>query len=439
MVKMAIPSVMAHLVNMLYSVVDRIFISHIPEVGDLALAGVGITFPIAMLLAAFASFVGSGGAPLASIQLGAKNKPGAEHIMGNSLIMLVCVGALSTILSSIFCEPLLYLFGATDILLPYSLAYARIYLLGTLFVLLSLGMNPFISAQGKPTVAMVSVSIGAVLNLVLDYVLIFWFDMGVQGAAIATVFAQGVSALWVMGFLCSRRSSLRIRPEILKPSPKVMGNIAALGISPFSMDATEGLVGIVLNHGLRTFGTELHLGSLTIIQSVMQIISTVPLGIARGVQPIMSYNYGAKNYVRVRKVFNRLVITCVSITLTICPLITLFPAVVARIFTPDEELIALVAQVMPIFFAGFWIFGAQWTCQITFMATGQAKISLFLALLRKLVLLIPLAIILPRVLNNVLGVFLAEAVADGLASCITLTLFMIRRKTLLPLSPEQQQ
>jgi len=439
MLKMAVPSVLAQIVNMLYNIVDRIFIGHIPEVGDLALTGVGITFPIALTLTAFAAFAGAGGAPLASIKLGEGNKPQAERIMGNSFLMLIVIAIVATTVFGIYLEPLLYAFGATENLISYSMAYGRIYVLGTIFVLLALGMNPFISAQGKPLVAMASVAIGAVLNLGLDYILIFWFDMGVQGAAIATVVSQGVSAIWVVGFLMSGRSSLRIRPEILKPSAKIIGGIAALGIAPFVMESTEGLVTIVLNNGLKTYGNELYLGSLTIMQSVMQVMSTVTQGVTKGVQPILGFNYGAKNYARVRKTFNILLAICVSATLISCPLISLFPGPVARIFTPDEELIALVSQLMPIFLGGFWIFGAQWTCQTTFMAMGQAKTGLFLAMLRKIVLLIPLAIILPRVLNNVLGIFIAEAVADALASCTTLTLFFIRRKTLLPLSPAEQR
>jgi len=439
MLKMAVPSVLAQIVNMLYNIVDRIFIGHIPESGDLALTGVGITFPIALLLTAFAAFAGAGGAPLASIKLGEGNKPQAERIMGNSFLILIAIAVVTTTVFSIYLEPLLYAFGATDALIPYSMSYARIYVLGTIFVLLALGMNPFISAQGKPLVAMASVAIGAVLNLGLDYILIFWFDMGVQGAAIATVVSQGVSAIWVVGFLVSKNSSMRIRPEILTPSGKIIGSIAALGIAPFVMESTEGLVSIVLNNGLRTYGNELYLGSLTIMQSVMQVMSTVTQGVTKGVQPILGFNYGAKNYARVRKTFNILLAICMSATLISCPLISLFPGPVARIFTPDEELIALVSELMPIFLAGFWIFGAQWTCQTTFMAMGQAKTSLFLAMLRKIVLLIPLAIILPRVMNNVLGIFIAEAVADALASCTTLTLFMIRRKTLLPMPVEERR
>ena len=438
MLKMAVPAVTAQLVNMLYSVVDRIFISHVPGVGDLALTAVGITFPIAMLLAAFASFAGSGGAPLAAIQLGAKDKPGAERIMGNSLIMLVTIGIIATAVFSIFCEPILYAFGATDLLIGYSLDYARIYLKGTIFVLLSLGMNLFISAQGRPLIAMASVAIGAVLNLVLDYILIFQFYMGVKGAAIATVVSQAVSAVWVMGFLCSKHSSLRIRPEILSPSFKIIASIAALGVAPFVMDSTESLVNIVLNNGLRTYGGELYIGSLAIMMSVKQIIAAIPQGITKGAQPIMSYNYGAKNYLRVRKTFNLLLAICVAATVVCCALISIFPGQITRIFTPDDELINLVALVMPIFFGGFWVFGTQWTCQATFVATGQAKTSLFLALFRKFVLLIPLAIILPKVMNNVMGIFIAEAIADAVSSTSTLGLFYLRRKKLLPLTQEEQ-
>ena len=437
MLRLAIPSVVAQLVNMLYNIVDRIFIGHIPDVGDLALTGVGMVFPICTLMIAFAAFAGSGGAPLASISLGAGDKQKAERIMGNSFIMLVVIGILVTTLFSIYLEPILYAFGATDLLIQYSMDYARIYLLGTLFVLLSLGMNLFISAQGKAMVAMVSVSIGAVLNLILDYVLIFQLDMGVKGAAIATVFSQFVSAVWVVSFLCSSRSSLRLRPEILKPSLKIVGSIAALGIAPFVMESTESLVSVVLNNGLRTYGSELYIGALTIMQSLMSMVSTTTQGVTKGVQPIMSYNYGAKNYLRVRQTFKRLLIVCVSATLITCPLFSLFPSTVARIFTPDEDLIALVAQVMPIFLAGFWFFGAQWCCQTAFMAMGQAKTSLFCAMLRKIVLLIPLAIILPRITNNVVSIFVAEAIADFVAVCTTVTIFFIRRRVLLPIDKQQ--
>ena len=434
MVRLAVPAVVAQLVNMLYNVVDRIFIGHIPLVGDLALTGVGIVFPICTLMIAFAAFAGSGGAPLASISLGAGDKEKAERIMGSSFLMLLAIGIVVTLFFSLNCEDILYAFGATDNLIEYSLEYAQIYLLGTIFVLLSLGMNMFISAQGKAMMAMVSVSIGAALNLLLDYVLIFCFDMGVAGAAIATVVSQGVSAVWVVSFLCSKYSSLRLRPEILKPSLSIVLSIASLGIAPFVMESTESLVSVVLNNGLRTYGNELYIGSLTIMQSLMSMVSTTTQGVTKGTMTIMSYNFGAKNYLRVRQTFKRLFIVCVSATLITCPLFSMFPGTVARIFTPDEELIALVSQLMPIFLGGFWFFGAQWCCQTAFMAMGQAKTSLFCAMLRKIVLLVPLAIILPRITNNVVSIFAAEAIADFIAVCTTVSIFFIRRRVLLPVN-----
>jgi Na+-driven multidrug efflux pump len=305
---------------------------------------------------------------------------------------------------------------------------------GTVFVQLALGLNTFISAQGKALVAMVSVSIGAVLNILLDYLLVFQAGMGVQGAALATVVSQGVSAVWVVGFLCSKRSVLRIRPANMIPRAKTVGRIAALGIAPFIMQSTESLVNIVLNTGLRTFGDETYIGSMTILQSVMQMIVMPIQGITQGCQPIMSFNYGAKNYARVRRTFSLLL--RVTLTATVCAflVVTLFPAALARMFTSEQALIDLVVRVMPIFFGGIWAFGAQMACQTTFMALGQAKTSLFLALLRKVILLIPLALLLPRVTGSVMGIYVAEPIADFLASCTTLTLFLYRRKQLLPLN-----
>jgi Na+-driven multidrug efflux pump len=286
---------------------------------------------------------------------------------------------------------------------------------------------------------MASVAIGAFLNLILDYILIFHFYMGVKGAAIATVISQAVSAFWVMGFLCSKRSSLRVRPEIMRPSWKIMVSIGALGIAPFVMDSTESLVNIVLNNGLRAYGGELYIGSLAIMMSVKQIIAAIPQGITKGAQPIMSYNYGAKNYLRVRKTFSLVLTICVAATVVCCAAVTVFPGQITYIFTPDEELISLVSVVMPIFFGGFWIFGTQWTCQATFVATGQARTSLFLALFRKFVLLIPLAIILPKAMNSVMGIFIAEAIADAVSSSSSLVLFYARRKSILPLPGQEQQ
>ena len=432
MFKLAVPAVAAQLINMLYNIVDRIYIGHIPQVGQLALTGVGVTFPILMLISAFAAFAGMGGAPLASIRLGAGDRESAEQILGNSLTMLLCTAAVLTLFFSAFKRPILMAFGASNDTIGYALDYISIYLLGTLFVQLALGLNTFISAQGKSLIAMCSVLIGAALNIVLDPLFIFVFDLGVRGAAIATILSQAVSACWVLFFLCSSRSGLRISPANMKPRASVLGKIAGLGVAPFIMQSTESLVTVVLNTGLQTYGGDLYVGSLTIMQSVMQMIVMPIQGITQGTQPIMSYNYGAGNYQRVRSTFKRLL--AVTLTATVCAFLAvlLFPRSLALLFNDDPELVALVGRVMPLFFGGIWAFGAQMACQTTFMALGQAKTSLFLALLRKIFLLVPLALVLPRVTGSVMSIYASEPIADLLASATTLTLFLRRRKTLLP-------
>ena len=304
--------------------------------------------------------------------------------------------------------------------------------MGTVFVQLALGLNAYITAQGQALVAMCSVLIGAVLNILLDPVFIFGFQMGVRGAALATIISQGVSACWVVGFLCSRRSGLRIRRKNMGLDPKVIGSIAALGIAPFIMQSTESLVTVVLNSGLQRYGGDLYVGTITVMQSVMQMVVMPIQGITQGVQPIMSYNFGAKNYQRVRQVFRLLLRTTLTVTVAAFLVVTAFPKPLALIFNDDRELVELVGRVMPIFFGGIWAFGAQMACQSAFMAMGQAKTSLFLALLRKVILLVPLAILLPMITQNVMGIYVAEPVADILASATTLTLFLRKRKTLLP-------
>lgn len=433
MLKLAVPAVAAQVINMLYNIVDRIYIGHIPEVGRTALTGLGITFPIIMLISAFAAFAGMGGAPLASIRLGAGDRNGAEKILGSSTTMLLCTSVVLTVVFSIIKEPVLMAFGASADTIGYAVDYISIYLLGTIFVQYALGLNTFISAQGKAMVAMCSVLIGAVLNIILDPVFIFVFNMGVRGAAIATVISQGVSACWVVGFLCSGRSGLRIRRANLRPDWSVISKIAALGVAPFIMQSTESLVTVVLNSGLQRYGGDLYVGTLTIMQSVMQMVVMPTQGITQGVQPIMSYNYGAQNYQRVRKTFKLLL--KVTLTVTVCAflVVSLIPEQLALIFNDDPELVELTGRMMPIFFGGIWAFGAQMACQSAFMAMGQAKTSLFLALLRKVILLIPLALLLPWAMGNVLGIYIAEPVADILASFTTLTLFLFQRKKLLPL------
>lgn len=436
MLRLAIPAVAAQLINMLYNIVDRVYIGHIPEVGNTALTGVGVTFPILTLISAFAAFAGQGGAPLASIRLGAGRRDEAERILGNSLALLLLAAAALTAVFQVYKEPVLYAFGASPDTIGYAMDYIRIYLIGTVFVQLSLGLNTFISAQGQAATAMLSVLIGAALNLVLDPIFIFVLDLGVQGAAFATILSQAVSAMWVLGFLCSSRSGLRIRRENIRPNARVLGQITALGVAPFIMQSTESLVTVVLNRGLQFYGGDLYVGSLTIVQSIMQMIVMPTQGITQGTQPIMSYNYGAGNYDRVRGCFRRLLAVSLGITSAAFGLVFFAPHILARVFTPDARLIGLVSQVMPIFFGGIWAFGAQMACQATFMALGQARTSLFLALLRKVILLVPLAILLPRWSGNVMGIYIAEPIADILASATTLTLFLRRRAKLLPIKKD---
>ena len=435
MLKLALPSVAAQVINMLYNIVDRIYIGHIPVVGQTALTGVGVTFPIITLVSAFAAFAGQGGAPLASIQLGAGKREEAERILGSSTLLLLIMSVVLTVGFSIFQEPILWAFGASDATIGYALDYIGIYLLGTIFVQFALGLNTFISAQGKALVAMLSVLIGAILNIVLDPIFIFVFNWGVQGAALATILSQAVSACWVVGFLCSRRSGLRIRIAYLRPDRRGISRIAGLGVAPFIMQSTESLVTVVLNTGMQTYGNDLYVGSITIMQSIMQMIVMPTQGITQGTQPIMSYNYGARNYRRVRQTFKRLLTVTLMVTCTAFAIVALFPWLLARIFTPNQELIDLVSRVMPIFFGGIWAFGAQMACQSAFMAMGQSRTSLFLALLRKVILLVPLALILPRITGSVMGIYAAEPIADFVASATTLTLFLSRRKKLLP-TPE---
>ena len=435
--KLAVPSVAAQFINLLYNIVDRIYIGHIPVIGGTALTGLGVTFPIITLISAFAAFAGQGGAPLASIRLGAGDREGAERILGNSVTLLLCASAVLTVVFQLIQRPVLMAFGASEATIGYATDYITIYLLGTVFVQLALGLNTFISAQGRAMTAMCSVLIGAILNIVLDPVFIFVFDMGVRGAALATILSQAVSAAWVVLFLCSRRSGLRIRPQYMRLRRAVVSRIAGLGVAPFIMQSTESLVTVVLNSGLQRYGGDLYVGTLTIIQSVMQMVVMPVQGITQGVQPLMSFNYGAGNYARVRRTFWLLLRVTLTATVSAFLIVLLIPGPLAMLFNDNEELVQLVARVMPVFFGGIWAFGAQMACQSAFMALGQARTSLFLALLRKVILLIPLAIALPMALGDVMGIYIAEPIADALASATTLTLFIRKRKTLLPVGPDE--
>ena len=431
MLSLAIPSVIAQIINVLYNIVDRIYIGHMADVGDIALTGVGVTFPIIMLISAFSYFVGSGGAPLASIQLGRQNKEKAEQILGNGTSLLILFSIVLTLFFFFFKTPLLYLFGASNSTIIYANDYLDVYLLGTIFVQLSLGLNLFISSQGQAKTAMLSVLIGAVTNIVLDPIFIFGLHMGVRGAAIATVMSQAFSAIWVVSFLTSKRSAIRIRLRYLKPDFEILKHIASLGISPFIMQSTESLINLVLNHSLQLYGGDIYVGSMTIIQSIMQLIVVPIQGFTQGVQPIISYNFGASQLDRVKKTFFYTVITTFLLTTLSCILTTKFPTFFARFFTDKESLIFIVGEVMPIFMSGIFMFGIQMGCQTAFMGLGQAKISLFLALLRKVILLVPLAILLPLIFGTVTSIYYAEPISDILSATMAGILFLVTRKKIL--------
>lgn len=422
---LALPAIAAQLVNVLYNIVDRMYIGRIPKVGATALTGLGVCFPIITLIAAFSAFVGAGGAPLASIQLGKGNREKAEKVLGNGVVILITFSILLTAFFMIFKEPLLYAFGASKDTIVYSMDYLNIYLCGTVFVQFALGLNMFITCQGQAKVAMLSVLIGAAINIILDPIFIFGLSMGVKGAALATIISQACSAIWVVRFLLSKKSGLRIKRMNMKPDWRIMGSIAALGISPFVMQATESLISITLNSGLQKYGGDLHVGSMTILQSVMQLVVVPISGFTQGTQPIISYNFGAHKFDRVKSTFKRVLIVSFLTTTVCCILTVAFPTVFASLFTTDSKLINLVGEVMPIYMAGIWMFGVQMACQSSFMGMGQAKISLFLALLRKVFLLIPLAIVLPKFFG-VTGIFFSEPIADIIAAVTTGTIFILR-------------
>ena len=424
MIKMAIPAVVAQIINILYSVVDRIYIGHIEGVGMEALTGVGVTFPIITLISAFSSFVGAGGAPLAAIWMGKGDKERAEKILGNGVSMLLFFTAVLMVFFYTFMRPLLYMFGASDATIEYAVSYISIYLLGTIFVELALGLNAFIISQGQSAVAMAAVLIGAVFNIVLDPIFIFGMNMGVEGAAWATVISQAFSALWTVGFLISKRSSLTIKVKAMKPEFSIIGKTMALGVSPFIMRATESLISIVMNSGLQKYGGDVYVGSLTIMQSVMQMYSAPLGGFTQGVQPIISYNFGAGKFDRVKKLYRSMIASSFLFAAAATALVMIFPGFFAGMFTNDKELIALVEQVMPIFMCGMLIFGLQQGIQPTFLALGQAKISLFIAIFRKVILLVPLALILPRFFG-VMGVYYAEPVSDIISALTATVLFLL--------------
>lgn len=430
MLSMALPTVAAQIINVLYNIVDRIYIGHIEGYGQLALTGVGVTFPIIIIISAFSAFAGMGGAPLASIQLGKKDYDKAEKILGASVALLLFFSAVLTVLFLIFKTPVLYAFGASEQTIGYAQQYITIYLIGTIFVQFALGLNTYISGQGNSKIAMLSVLIGAVTNIILDPIFIFIFHMGVRGAALATIISQALSAIWVVRFLTSDKSVIRIRKKNIRFEKDIIKNIAALGISPFIMQSTESLVMITLNTGLQKYGGDLYVGTMSIMTSVMQLITIPTQGISQGVQPIMSYNYGAGNMKRVKGAFIRMEAVCLATTLVFGGLAVLKPEIYVPLFSSDAELIELTCRYMPVYFLGITLFGIQMGCQTTFLSLGQAKVSLIIALLRKVILLMPLAIIFPKFMG-VAGIYRAEPVADFISISVTVILFIITARKIL--------
>lgn len=424
LVRLAIPTITAQIVNMLYNIVDRIYIGHIPGEGALALTGLGLCFPVLMLVTAFSSLVGMGGAPLASIKMGQQDTKGAEKILGNCFTMLTAAAVILTVVFRLNGRSLLFLFGASGDTIGYALDYANIYILGTISVMFSLGLNAFITTQGFTKISMLTVVIGAAVNIVLDPVFIFGFGMGVQGAALATIIAQTVSAVWVLMFLLGNKTILKIKKENLRVQGKVMFPVLALGLSPFIMTSTESLLNICFNTSLQKYGGDLAVGTMTILSSCMQVCSLPLQGLAQGAQPIVSYNFGAKNLSRVKEAFRLLFVSAVCASLVMWLIAVFAPGFFPSLFSSDEALIAYASWAIRIYLGMVFVMGAQMACQQTFVAIGEAKISLFLALFRKIIVLIPLIYLLPNFFEDkVFAVFLAEPVADTTAAITTTALF----------------
>lgn len=438
MFKLSTPAIIAQIVNVLYNIVDRIFIGRMTN-GDLAMAGVGVSFPIILLISAFSSLAGMGGAPLAAIKMGEEDNESAEKIMANSFSLLIIMSIVLTSLFLLFKEPILIAFGASEKTLSYGIDYISIYLFGTIFVQIALGMNAYINTQGFAKISMMTVAIGAIINIILDPILIFKLNLGVKGAALATLTAQAVSAIWVLRFLFGNKSILKIRRKNLKLNKKIVLSIVGLGIAPFIMQSTESLLLISFNTQLSKYGGDLAVGAMTIMSSIMQMILLPMMGLTQGAQPIISYNYGAKDIDRVKKTFQLcLVMTLIYSSIAWIILMT-SSEVVVKIFNNDPSLLEITSNCIKIYFAGIFIFGAQISCQQTFLALGQAKISLFLALLRKVILLIPLIFVLPMILSDGLfAVLLAEPISDIIAALTTIICFIIfYKKTLSKINKEK--
>ena len=430
--RLSIPTVVAQLINMLYNIVDRIYIGHMPGDGSMALTGVGVCMPLIMLVAAFAALVSSGGAPRASIFMGEKDNESAEKTLGNCFSLQIVVSIILTAVLLIWNEDLLLAFGASENTIVYAADYMSIYAIGTLFVQMTLGMNTFITAQGFTTISMVSVIIGAVCNIVLDPIFIFGFDMGVKGAALATIISQMLSCVWIISFLCGKKTQLKIKKENLKLRADIILPCIALGTAAFVMQSSESVISVCFNSSLLKYGGDIAVGAMTIMTSVMQFAMLPLQGIAQGAQPITSYNFGAKRADRVKKTFRLLLITCLTYSIALWTAVMIAPQVFVKIFTSDSTLAQFAAPMLRIYLGGLGLFGIQIACQMTFTSLGKAANSIVVAVVRKFVLLLPLIYIMPSLLaDKTKAVYMAEPVADIIAVTFTAILFTFQFKKAL--------
>ncbi len=430
--KLAVPTVIAQLINMLYNIVDRIYIGHMPEIGSLALTGVGLCMPVILIVSAFAALVSSGGSPRASICMGENNYKKAESILGQCFFLQVIVSIVLTIILEIFGKSFLLAFGASENTITYALSYLRIYALGTIFVELTLGMNTFITAQGFAKKGMLTVLIGAICNIILDPIFIFVLNMGVSGAALATIISQCVSTIWVIVFLMSDKSYIRLKKENMKLEKDIITPCITLGLATFIMQASESIISVCFNSSLQRYGGDIAVGAMTILSSVMQLALLPMQGIGQGAQPIASYNFGAKNKERLKETFKWLLISSLTYSIVLWALIMVFPKMFASIFSSDASLIEYTARVLKIYCGCIGLFGIQIACQMLFVSIGNAGCSIIVAVLRKFILLIPLIYIMPNlVTDKTIGVYMAEPIADGLAVTFTSILFFFEfRKAL---------
>lgn len=427
LVKLAVPTVISQIVNMLYNIIDRVYIGHIPGDGSLALTGMGICMPIILIISAFAALVASGGAPRASICMGKGDNESAEKILGGCFAMQIIISAILTVVLLIWDKPLLLAFGASENTIDFAVEYMNIYAIGTVFVQLTLGMNAFITAQGFANIGMITVSIGAVANIILDPIFIFGFGMGVKGAAVATVISQALSCAWTIAFLTGKKTFLRLKKSNFFGAPKLVLPCVALGLSAFIMQASESVISVCFNSSLLKYGGDVAVGAMTILTSVMQFAMLPLQGIAQGAQPITSYNYGAGNAKRVKKTFKLLLVVCLCYSFLLWGCVMLFPRIFAGIFTTDASLSEFTVHAMRVYFAVMFIFGIQIACQMTFVSIGNAVCSIIVAIMRKFVLLIPLIYILPNFISDkTTAVYTAEPVADIIAVTFTAILFAIQ-------------